>query len=918
MIYVQFYIRFNSQLKRTKPGLIKDLEKNLAGAVSACGGMAENSRKGLVVSFNENKTGIYLNTIIFLEKVSFILKNISQELFGYALILGQDIDEIGSPGLCQALSIENRPGATGIWCNNELRKSLEFFALFYENDSFSSYSEISEFVQFDINSSNQGIRALMDNLQSEPYRNSIIIGSSLNEIRQVIYAFSRIILKNIPPLIVRFEENRQICFADSYSSLLRSFISSVSGEAICKNLDQMYAQLSVERLRDEWSFFTKKQSMEFFSSLINSYLLSLKTAEGRGLLILDEPALADEEIHEYLKTLIRSLNGRITVLVCSSGNIGGIWKELFFRVINYNNPYAKLNYNQSSLPVDIMEASYNIFLLGKFFPVHMFPDLFEEEGFNRELYFKTLEILSAHGMLVPEDPISEIKFNGFSELGENYRDRVSSSVRKLLISWLESGRLRPCFNLLKILSELGDRASDEIVIRSIRGDVLNGTWRGIINAIINSSFPSLVGENNASALEYIFHTLKALVWGEEEEIHRVFQEPLPAMNCYEACQVHVYSNLAAFYIGIGNGNAASDALRKAMHINRSLGKNAIPAFRFFSLANLSKQKMDDALEYISFALEQAEKNEQMEEQYIASYYASVIYFIHGNLSRAERLALRSEEIAAGLGQNRWLYRVKFFRGRIYFEMGRYREALEIFKSMESLTAFRNEESIKMEETIKAWIYRTNNFMSGFSGIFNDADFSGLDGKFFIIEAAYHSGDYQRAIYLAEEFLLSPDVRKDSFLYTEQPDWNSGFSQCEYLLQSDLIPGTRLVWIYRLMSQCAIQTTQEGILVNLGSMQRFMRDELLPETDPFDAVYFHGWLCMLRNSLELNKNQAGQVSPVYGTEKLHSDVNNILSMAFRRLRRRWDRIDVREIRQSIFGLPLWNNILYLAAKEFKAI
>ena len=904
MIYVQFYIRFNSQLKRTKPEIINNLNKNIDEAVLACGGIAENSRKGLIVSFNQNKIGTYLNILIFLEKVNYILKNFSPELFGYALILGQDIDEIGS--LCQALSLENMPGATGIWCDNESRKNLNFYAHFSESNSKYLYSEIKNFVEFGINLNNQGTRSYIDILQNEQNRNTIITGNSINEIRQIIYTYSRILLKNIPPLIVRFGEDRKICFADAYSPVSRSFIYSVSGESVCKNLDQLHAQLSVERLRDEWPPYINKQSRDFFSSLVNSYIMSIKPGEGRGLLILDEPGLADEETSEFLRALIKSINGRITILVCSS-EMGGSWKELFFRSINHKKNDENVNIARENLPVDIMEAAYNISLLGNFFPVHMFPDLFEEEGLNREIYFKTLEVLSGHGMLVPEDPVPEININGFLKLDKNCRDRVSYTVRNLLISWLASGRLRPCFNMVKILSELGERASNEIVIRSIRGDVLNGTWSGINKAIKGSYFSSLVGENNASALEYIFHTLKALVWGEEEEIHRVFQEPLPSMNCYEACQVHVYSNLSAFYIGIGNGNAASDALRKAMHINRSLGKNAIPAFRFFSLANLSRQKMDDALEYISFALDQAEKNEQMEELFIASYYASSIFFIHGNLSRAERLSLRSEEIAASLGQSRWLSRIKFFRGRIYFEMGRYREALEIFKSLESMSSY-------MAETINAWIYRTNNFMSGFSAIDSaihiDENLSGIDGKFFAIEAAYHTGDYQRAVSLAEDFLLSPEARKDNFLFTEQPDWNSGFSQCEYLLQNDKVPGTRLVWIYRLMSQCALQGGREGMLVNLGSMQRFMRDELLPETDPFDAIYFHGWLCMLRNS--------GNVSPSYGTEKLNSDLNNILSMAFRRLRRRWDRIDVREIRQSIFELPLWNNILYLAAKEYKAI
>jgi tetratricopeptide (TPR) repeat protein len=441
----------------------------------------------------------------------------------------------------------------------------------------------------------------------------------------------------------------------------------------------------------------------------------------------------------------------------------------------------------------------------------------------------------------------------------------------------------------------------------MKTDVQSGTWKGIEQAIVEGSFASIVGAANAPLLAYIYKTLKALVWGGNEEIRQAFQETVPSLTtaggelCYPGCQAQIQANLTAFYIGSREIETASETVRKTLLLNRDLKDDKVPAYRLFSLVNLSRQRIDDAIEYISFALDQAEKSGQHEEIVLTCYFASSIDLLNGNLSRSLRLASRAEETAFALGFVEWGMRARFLRARLFFEIGRYGEALDIFTS---LSPGNNNE---IARTIDAWIYRTKNFLGLFSFLKDNTAFPGTDARIFEIEAAYFSSDYKMAEVLAEEFLSSAIPPPDNFFFTEQPDWRSGFSQCEYMFQSEEKPGTRLVQIYKSLAQCALNPSVETRAEILGRMHRFMRDELLPDTDPNDAVYFYAWYRMLADSRGYKGVPATQV-----------DLNTVVSMAYKRLQRRAGRIDDAEIKQAFLNLPKWNSALHQAAREYRLI
>jgi len=399
----------------------------------------------------------------------------------------------------------------------------------------------------------------------------------------------------------------------------------------------------------------------------------------------------------------------------------------------------------------------------------------------------------------------------------------------------------------------------------------------------------------------------------------VFREQVPSMTledgrpCYEGCRAQVQTNLASFYLGNRSIDSASEALRKALILNRDLDKAAVPAYRLFALVNLSKQRIDDALEYISFAVDQSEKTGQTGELLLDYFFASSINFLYGNLSKAERFAVKAEKTASELGQTEWEMRARFLRGRLYFEVGKYGNALEIFESLGSLVTGGSEGSAgprkqEMICTVQAWIYRTMNFLGRPYGGGDSAAPAGPDAGIFEIESAYFTADYKRTMALADAYLsASGGERGDHFIFTEQPDWKSGFSQCEYLFRKENTQGTRLVRVYRAMAQCAMHPSLDTTMEVLGDMQRFIRDELLPDIDPNDNFFFYAWYCMLRDA---ESPGASRASPV--------DMDTVVSMAFKRLQRRAGRIDDTGMRQAFLNLSRWNSTLYLAAREFKLI
>jgi hypothetical protein len=578
------------------------------------------------------------------------------------------------------------------------------------------------------------------------------------------------------------------------------------------------------------------------------------------------------------------------------------WARFFSRIIRLEGEEGAPIPDMSR---DLWEIGYAFVLLGRYFPGPLLPRLLAEGGKSPAMISRALNMLIHSGIVdTSQDPrprIGDFLPRAEAILGER-KDLVRSMVRDRLLDWAFSNRLRPCFALLEALTDLGGgaeifktiRRGDELILKSVLTDMANGTFSGISRALEGGRLESIVGPGRAFTVSYLFSTLKALLNGDAGDIREAFRSPPGEDRIYPPFKAQVLVNTAAYQLGVRDIDSALGTIKKAFVLSQTAPWSGLAqSNRLFSLVNLAKQRMGETVEYAGFAVEHAEKSGDYGELALASYYAAAVQTMFGNLSRAEQLAAAAESHAAQAGRAEWADRARFFRGKIAFDLGHYGDALRIFQSIAGNPAGNpNPEKLSL---LEAWAYRSRIYSR--NPLLPKPSCGGVDAELFAIEGAYLAGDYSRTADLAAALVEA--LPRESFVYTEQPDWRSGFAQCELLLLPSREFWDRMVLVYQALALCRLSGS--GGTEALRIMQRVLRDERLAEMDPGDAFYFYAWYQVLQES------GAAQI-----------DMNTAVSMAFKRLQRRASRIDDPKIRQTYLTQPYWNSALSLAAKEYKLI
>jgi hypothetical protein len=925
MIQMLFFLRFRSQLQRTRPALVTALDDAAARAVANAGGELVNSRRYLSASFSgEKPAGRWLDLVMLLESVHKALEKNASEFYGHALILGQDIPESEAGGICRSLSAAPFREYTGIWCSADIQKHLASYGVFDNSVSrtFKGYGELRSFKKFDAIPPETAFpyrKKIGQALSQGEGKNTIVAGPRFIGKRDGVYHYCAGLLGAAPPLTIRFGSGGRgpVCFADALSPEVRAFLSGPSAAApvpveTLGELENLRRLLFQERLREEWSPYMAAEGRRFLRTLLLAYRRAVKSP---AVIVIENPEAASDEGAAVFHEVYNSLEDKRLCLVCAvsdtpGGETAKNLSAIFPRMLKYSDEGFS-GPKIPELPGDLWEIAYGIALFSRYFPAYLFEELFEEEGIHPLVYRRALEMLAAMGAADPGDPRPRIPdfIRRAEEMLGGKKEAIRGLVRNRLLSWVDAGKLRPCFNLLRILSELGGEGGDAVVLKSLKEDIFNGTCGGIEEAVRERYFSRLSGAKNARSLLWVYRTLRALVSGSAPEIREAFSEAPPQDAEYVNLRSQILANKISFNLGVRDIAAASRTAKEAMLLNQELKGGAASSYRYFALVNSATQGLDDALEYISFAVEQAEKAKLNEELILSAYFASGLLLLYGNLSKAEHFSLKAEEAAAAIGRPGWARRARFLKGRIRFETGYYADALEIFDSLAGQSGGTAPLPAPEADLPAAWAGRAALFLNrGKNGAFAapPRENPSPDGRLFAIEAACLAGDYGRTEDLAEKWRAAPgeppfEGAGEDFLFTEQPDWQSGFSQCESLL----IPGrrfrNRFVSMYQALARSRLETSREGKEALVDTVQRLLREDLLVNTDPNEVFYLYAHYRILKET------GAAQV-----------DLNTAVSIAFKRLQHRASRIGSDRARQTYLTRPFWNGALSLAAREYKLI
>ncbi|MDR2095968.1 MAG: hypothetical protein LBP76_10695 [Treponema sp.] len=940
MMQMLFFLRFQTQLRSTRPEIIISLEEAVAGAIKAAGGKIEKGRRVLTASFDMDTMAFALDVVTVLDQITKALENVSRYLFGYSLVLSMNVPEYQEERICRILSSETRSGenqfGSGIWCDEPVRKILEPYGYFgpfiseripSSNALSSASREVLHRPGLDI-SLVKGYARLIDirSFSGPPdeavypfrlkmqkaigqgqRRNVLLVGPDFMGKRDGLNNYLSRIMGDIPVLRVRFGQGcRSICcLIDALSPAVRAFIAGGIPQETLKTLDELGLMLFRERIRTEFTTGETEIAVRFFKLLLESYVFLFKEQSLYPVLVLENLHLADEQVSAILVEIWESLpdadkNSLLVYGFCRDDNSPkGIsvekqqfWGNMFPRIIKFSSG----NFPSGEAPPmakDLWEVAYAFSLFGRYFPGALFLQLFQEGGKNPAMIRQALTMLFHLGVIDSfDDPSPRIRnfLPQVEKIVGKDRERVHSLVLSRILAWVKAGKLRPCFNLLKAIIALGGKADNELLFRLVHADVMRGAYTGIEEAIRDYSFEALVGSDRVAVLLFLFNTLRALYHGDLATIQRAFSQPSPDETIPEF-KTRIQINWTEYYFGVRNLVSAAEAVKGAVLIGQKLKKEASPAYRMFSLVSLSSQRIEDAIEYLNFSTESAEKAGQFDELGKALYFSAVAQFLYGNCSKALRLSLQAEETFRREGYVDWADLAGFFSGRLQFEIGRYKEALAAFEALVMNTSWSDEKA----STVAAWIYRTKVYLQNTP--VTKPSYNVGDIRLFEMEAAYLMRDYKNTCTLADA--LFDELPEDDFLHTERPDWRSGFSQCEFFTISQPELWRRQIFSYRAMALSRLSRVSEVERAQ-GDLRNLMRDDQ-QSIDPHDSFYCYAYYRIL------HENQGHQ-----------GDMNTAVSLAFKRLHRRAGRIDDVETRKDFLMQHYWNSSLSLVAKEYKLI
>jgi DNA-binding transcriptional ArsR family regulator len=924
MIRLLFFLRFKSQLYRTIPDTIGDLESSVIQAFENAGGKVKNERRLLTASLDGSSLGIWLDILILIEKVIKIVEGAAFDLYGYSLVIGRDIPPKDEERICSLLSLD--PEKNHVYCDPAAQGSLGCYAYFErvpsrlwkgELGSAFSFARLTGFRSFPENMADPFAlkETILELVTQAGQKNFLLLGPELPGKRNGLYGYGEKLLGGCPPLAIRFGGGRGLSpLSDALSPRIRAFIETAGIPAdLLAELDSLSAMMFRERLRAEVLPAAERQGRRFFRLLLESYAAGLRLKSIQPLVILENIHQADPAAAGILQDTLQeaAARGRILVYGTAGGSFfseprGGRikeWEKVFPKVFRLDTKGEHADFIPRDIPPDLWEIAYALELLSRYFPEETLGQLLEEGGKNPQTVSRALAILGSLGLVdragMPRPQIEDFSAKAEPVLGERKRP-VQALVCRLLLDWVFRRKIGPCFGLLEILVSLENEAAaapmrDELIFKSVNADLSNGAYREIERAITGGYLENVVGTQRAFTVDYLFRSARALLHGTGGQIREAFQV-LPQMErLYPPYRAKILANITSYHLGLRDSAAASATIKEAIMLSQDKPWSGLAqSYRLFSLVNLSKQRIGETLEYASFAVENAEKSDNLEERGIASYYAAAAQTLLGNFALALRFAGEAEAKFAAAGQFEWVDYARFFQGRLAFDLGRYREAGGIFEDVRGNSAGVSDPVKK--GLLAAWAYRSRIYFQ--NPLAPKPEGGGIDGDLFEIEAAYFVGDYERAAELAARF-SSATMPREYFLFTEQPDWNSGFAQNELLLLHPAEFWNRMISAYRALALCRVSPA--GGEEALRIMQRILRDERLAETDPGDAFYFYAWYQVLERS------GAAQ-----------SDMNTALSMAFKRLQRRASRIDDIETRKIFLSQPRWNGALSLAAKEYKLI
>ena len=914
MVQMAFFLRFMPQLQRTRPQLISQLEEQAESFAELAGGKISKDSNVLQTIFNTDSTGFWVNMLLLIENFRQITLASATDLYGYSLLFMGSQDRINEP-LCRYLA--NRGGG-GVFLDSQAAFALRpYINLEEQNEIPSKYKKNDEELFFKMIDTKifipmsmpeltlNGISVLLgaaEKNQAAPAA-ALLSGKFLQGRRDDIYRQIHSISINdnqggIPPLIMRFTNGTLNALTDLNLNWLYDAPGSLkTKEMILSEREFLFRQ----RMKHRPSPFALRTAEHYFSLLIDCYINAARQLNSSPVLIIENVHIAGHEVRQIVVDVLCEQTGILIYGICPveiETVTLGLWKKLFEKLIKVN-PNSQYKIKTPELPDDLWEIGYIFLLIGKYFPAEIYIPLLIQEGITASVINRAIALLNAMKIIdTLQDPRpwhKDFMAKAEDALGEK-KEKCMVLICNCLLRMAEQKKIDPCLNLLKEITELGCSGSinDELILRSISNELNDIDSNFIENLLDFFEKANSFGSERILVIRYLIKTMAALYSGNAVSIRNAFVSPSVHSSAFPSLHAQLMLNLSLYHLGLRNNDAALKTLKDAGILCHKTGGCCLTQYyRLYALVSLSFKRINETVDYLNFAMENAEKTGVNYDMGISAYYAAAVQFLYGNLSNANTLVQTARKKFLSAGSADWADRCSFLEGRLACEAGAYREAAEIFEKISANPM--DGMPPEKKDLIAIWLYRAKSYYEKDAVPLPESKLP--DMHLVQLETLCLAEDYSKAAELSA--WVSGSNPGASFFHIEQASWFSGFDQCELLFFSWNNLWDRLISAYHSLAICHLSSTDGEKAIR--AMQDIIRNSEYRELDTYDA-FFHYVLFRI-----LQHCGASQV-----------DINTAISIANKRLQSRAGRIDDDETRKQFLGKPYWNKAIDQAARDFKLV
>lgn len=386
--------------------------------------------------------------------------------------------------------------------------------------------------------------------------------------------------------------------------------------------------------------------------------------------------------------------------------------------------------------------------------------------------------------------------------------------------------------------------------------------------------------------------------GQAETIINRINEENPYVDRASSYRGDLYLQMAKYYNLKEDIDEAVTLTKKALLDFQDLGLSEKKAYAYIELGAimLADRKTRDAQDYLKLSCRLFPEDDIYPCNKIRILLlTSICYYLEGNLSKSLHSSLKAKEISRETGKRNWELTSVFLAGRIYFDLGLYKDAQDKFIEGLSIASVYSIE--KARKVLYAWFGRSYVY----SGMIKEGIKTLNKVKpnkeilYFLSEAYFFLKQYNKASTFIEKSLELP------LNYRQLPDeieeWADGISLIEEKYSKSSIKGTilnRIVKVFRayLLSLC------HGLKEGIAEFYQIIRTEKDAKNDPYFSLYYFLYSQLLQKC---------------GEDEV-DDYLTILNKALKQLQERASRIEEPADRKKFLFDNFWNNHIFNEAKK----